>query len=177
MISYQMWDHSLRAGAFAFTLAAAVIMGTNKETKYFPVGVVNIPITAKYHYTPSYVCFVVINAVASGYALLTLLTSMVTQKIYKSPRSNFHNFCLSLTDLVIVAALTAGASAAAAVSDIGREGNSHSMWNKICDKYSKFCLHGGIALLVSFAGVGMFLLLNLSSTYSAYKRSQRAASN
>eukprot|EP00253_Pinus_taeda_P027398 PITA_27398 len=182
MISYQTWDHSLRAGAFAFTLAAAVIMGTNKETKYFPVGVINnvpvtIPITAKYHYTPSYVSFVVINAVAGGYALLTLLTSMVTQKIYKSPRSNFHNFFLSLTDLVIVAALTAGASAAAAVSDIGREGNSHSRWNKICDNYSKFCIHGGIALLVSFAGVGMFLLLNLSSTYSAYKRSLRAGSN
>jgi len=183
MISYQMWDNSLRAGAFLFTLAAAVVMGTNKETKLFPVGVVvnNVPVTiaidAKYHYTPSFVCFVVINAVACGYAFITLLTSLATHKIYKSRRSDFHNFFLSLMDLVIVATLTAGASAAAAISDVGRTGNSHSRWGKICDKYSTFCLHGGIALLASFAGVGMFLLLNISSTCSAYKRSLRAGTN
>lgn len=185
MMSYQMWDHSLRAGAFVFTLVAAIVMGTNKETKYFPVGVVvnNVPVTvtvpvvAKYHYTPSYVSFVVINAVACGYAFLTLLTSVATHKIYKSPRSNFHNFFLSLTDLVIVATLIAGASAATAISDVGRTGNSHSRWGKICDKYSTFCLHGGIALIASFVGIGIFMMLNILSTYSTYKRIIRASSS
>jgi len=184
LISYHMWDHSLRAGAFIATLGAAIVMGTNKETKWFPVpGLtvnnvpVTVPIEAKYHYTPAFVAFVVINAVAGGYALLTLLTSMVTHKIYKSPRSNFHNFFLSLMDLVIVAALSAGASAAASISDVGRKGNSHSRWGKICDNYSTFCHHGGLALISSFIGVGLFLLLNISSIYTTYKRSLRAGSN
>lgn len=185
MISYQMWDHSLRAGAFVSTLVAAIVMGTNKQTKYFPVGIVvnNVPVTvtvpveAKYHYTPSYVAFVVINAVACGYALLTLLTSVATHKIYKYQRSNFHNFLLSLTDLVIVATLIAGASAATAISDVGRNGNSHSRWGKVCDKYSTFCLHGGMALIASFIGVGNLMMLNISSTYSTYKRIMRASSS
>eukprot|EP01018_Ginkgo_biloba_P030602 Gb_11697 [translate_table: standard] len=172
----EVLDIVARALTIGATLAAAIVMGTNNQTKSIPVAIVNnvpvtVPITAKYHYTPAFEFFVVANGIACGYGVLSLLLSVAHIVSKFGPSKNFSKFVLSFLDLVTVALLSAGASAAAAIAEVGRKGNSHSRWNKICDKYGRFCHHGGGAILASFIGVALFMLLSASSSYRMiYKR-------
>eukprot|EP01018_Ginkgo_biloba_P030603 Gb_11696 [translate_table: standard] len=165
-----------RAMGIAITLAAAILMATNKQTTMVPLGVVNNvpvirPIAAKFNYTPAFVFLVVANGVACGYGVLSLLVSIANNISKSGGHSNFPKFVVALLDLVVVALLSAASSAAAAIGDMGRRGNSHTGWKKICDKYGHFCNRSGAAIMVSFSGVGIFMLLCSLSTYRIYKRS------
>ncbi|GFZ14044.1 RING/U-box superfamily protein [Actinidia rufa] len=54
-------EFGLRVLAFALTLAAAIVLGVDKQTKVVPVPVVstlpplNVPVTAKWHYLSAFV--------------------------------------------------------------------------------------------------------------------------
>jgi uncharacterized protein (TIGR01569 family) len=50
-----------------------------------------------------------------------------------------------------MALLATGAATAAAMAELGKNGNVHARWNPICDRFGSFCSRGGVALASSFA--------------------------
>lgn len=158
-----MVDFIFRLLGIGATLTAAVVMGTNKQTVILPeVG----PWPAKYQYTSAFVFFVAANALACGYTVLSLIFSLIV----KPASSTLPAFFLSITDLVMLILVTAGASAAAAIGWLGRKGNYHSNWAKICNTYGRFCDRGSIAVFASFFGVIIFMKLTVMANYTLYKR-------
>jgi len=174
-------DLILRLLAIGATLAAAIVMGTNKQTVTMAVAVGpnGLPILgrlhAKYHYSPAFIFFVVANAVACGYTALSLILSVTGKLAARSgaypSASAFH---LAVADLVMVALVSAGSSAAAAIAYVGYKGNSHTRWAKICGEFDRFCHHTAGAVVVSFVGVIIFMILTVMSVYSLYKRTSSA---
>lgn len=73
-----------------------------------------------------------------------------------------------------VAVISGGANGAAFMAELGKNGNSHARWDKICDKFQTFCDHGGAALAASFVGL---LLMLIISTISILKFSNILKSN
>lgn len=156
-------DFILRLLALGNTLSAAIIMGKDKQTVIQPqVG----PLPAKYQYTPAFVFFVAANAIACGYTVLSLIFSLSGKRAV----STLSALLLSVTDLFMMELLTAGASAATAIASVGKTGNSHSHWVKICGIYDRFCHNAGVAIFTSFVGALMFTNLTVLSTYALYKR-------
>ncbi|KAH9329340.1 hypothetical protein KI387_001448, partial [Taxus chinensis] len=108
----------LRVLVIAATMAAAIVMGTAKQTKTVPVQLVPslapqlFPVPAKYHYSPAFVYFVVANAVACGYTALSIIMSL--PKLKSSASSVTSALLLSITDFIMVALVSSAASAAAA---------------------------------------------------------------
>eukprot|EP00253_Pinus_taeda_P005323 PITA_05323 len=160
-------DVILRLLAIGCTFSAAIVMGTNKQMVMLPIiG----PWPAKYQYSPAFVFFVVANAVACGYTLISFIFS-VTGNFASSTLSDF---LLSVTDLVMVALVSAGFSAAAAIAYVGYKGNSHTQWGKICGIYDRFCNHVIGALTASFVSLIILLVLTVMNIYSIYRRTSRA---
>lgn len=62
-----------------------------------------------------------------------------------------------------LALASAGDGAATSMSELGRNGNSHAKWNKICDKFETYCKRGGGALIASFIGLVFLLLVTVMS--------------
>lgn len=58
-----------------------------------------------------------------------------------------------------VAIVSGGASAAVFMGQLGRDGNSHARWNKICDKFDGFCDRGGGAMIASFIGLMLMIMI------------------
>ncbi|KAH9289755.1 hypothetical protein KI387_033872, partial [Taxus chinensis] len=59
----------LRLVAAAATLCAAIVMGLDKQT----IDLYGVYVQAKYYYSPAFTFFVVANATAATYALLSLI--------------------------------------------------------------------------------------------------------
>lgn len=57
-----------------------------------------------------------------------------------------------------MALISGGASSAAFMGQLGRDGNSHARWNKICDKFHTFCSHGEGAIIASFIGLLLMMI-------------------
>ncbi|EYU19080.1 hypothetical protein MIMGU_mgv1a024780mg [Erythranthe guttata] len=128
----------LRVLALLATVSAALIMGFNKQTRTIVVATigtttVQATLTAKFQHTPAFVFFVIANGIASLHNLLMLVMN--------------------------VAIVSGGASAAAFMGQLGRDGNSHARWNKICDKIDSFCDRGGGAMIASFIGLVLIIII------------------
>ncbi|KAI3455881.1 hypothetical protein Pfo_012544 [Paulownia fortunei] len=151
----------LRLLAFLSTLSATLVMALNKQTKTIVVATIGtVPIqatlTAKFQHTPAFVFFVIANGNASLHNLLMLVVS------FMGPKFNFKglaHLAIPVLDLMNVAIVSGGASAAAFMGQLGRDGNSHARWNKICDKFDSFCDHGGGAMIASFVGLMLMIII------------------
>lgn len=64
---------------------------------------------------------------------------------------------------MIVALVSAGAGGAVFMGELGRKGNSHARWNKICDKFESFCDHGAGAFIACFIGLLLLMIINVIS--------------
>ncbi|CAH8359673.1 unnamed protein product [Eruca vesicaria subsp. sativa] len=155
----------LRVLAFLATLSAAIVMGLNKETKTFVVGNVgNTPIkatfTAKFQHTPAFVYFVVANAMVSFHNLL-----MVALQLFggKTELTAFRLLSIAILDMLNVTLLSAAANAAAFMAEVGKNGNKHARWDKICDRFATYCDHGAGALIAAFAGVVLMVIISAVS--------------
>lgn len=63
--------------------------------------------------------------------------------------------------------LSSSVSAALAIAQVGKKGNSHAGWLPICGQVPKFCDHVSGALVASSAAaIIYFLLILFSSLYS-----------
>ncbi|KAL4200554.1 hypothetical protein AMTRI_Chr02g211740 [Amborella trichopoda] len=169
----------LRFLAFGATLSATLVMVLNKQTS--PVTVVyNAPVlrfvTAKFYQTHAFVFFVVANAIACLYSLVMLLVclaDLIRLLGNNSYVSKVHGLLVIVLDLVMVALVTAGASAATSVAELGKNGNKHANWSKICDKFETYCDHGAGALIASFIGALIFIFLTLFSITDLYKEAKK----
>ena len=70
---------------------------------------------------------------------------------------------------MIVALVSAGVSSAAFMGELGRNGNSHARWNKICDKFDTFCDRGSGALVASLVGLLLLMIINVISILNLQK--------
>lgn len=61
------------------------------------------------------------------------------------------------------ALVSAGVNAAVYMAELGKNGNKHARWDKICDKFGTFCDHGGGAIIASFIGLGLMLVISVIS--------------
>ncbi|CAK9167432.1 unnamed protein product [Ilex paraguariensis] len=155
----------LRLLAFSATASAALVMALNKQTKTFVVATIgNTPLkatlTAKFQHTPAFVFFVIVNGMASLHSLLMLAVDFIGPK-YDIIGLRF--LVIAILDMLNVALLSGGASAAAFMGQLGKNGNSHARWNKICDKFDTFCDHGGGAMIASFIGLALLMIITAIS--------------
>ena len=68
-----------------------------------------------------------------------------------------------------MALVSGGANAAAFMAELGKNGNSHARWDKICDKFGTFCDRGGGALIASFTALALMLLISVISILKTSK--------
>ncbi|XP_008458485.2 CASP-like protein 1E1 isoform X1 [Cucumis melo] len=160
-------DLIVRFVAMILTLAAAVVIGVDKQTKTVPLQLaaslppLHVPVTARWHYLSSFVYFVVANAIACSYAAFSLVLSLLN----KGKCRGFIRSAIIVMDILTVALLFSGFGAAAAVGAIGWRGNSHLNWNKMCNVFGRFCGQGAASLLLSLLGAMAFLSLSLLSAF------------
>ncbi|KAH7841675.1 hypothetical protein Vadar_032925 [Vaccinium darrowii] len=167
----------LRVVAFLATLAATIVMAMNKETKTIVVAVIgstpiNATLTAKFQHTPAFVFFVIANAMASFHSLLMLVVECFGNKFdFKGLRL----LLIPILDMMIVALVAAGEGGAVFMGELGRHGNSHARWNKICDKFESFCDHGAGAFIASFVGLILLMIINVISVLKLRNQLKTAA--
>ncbi|XP_052201991.1 CASP-like protein 1C1 [Diospyros lotus] len=142
----------LRLTAMAATISATIVMATSHDSST----VLNLKFDAKYTNSPTFKFFVISNAIASGYTLITL---------FLPSKSSFWRLVLVL-DLVILCLLVSSISAALAIGYVGKKGNSHAGWLPICNQVPKFCDHVTGALFSGFAAAIIYFLLLLYSLHN-----------
>ncbi|XVE89401.1 hypothetical protein DITRI_Ditri19aG0198600 [Diplodiscus trichospermus] len=175
---YNMWSKpktfwsllGLRLLAFLATASAALVMLLNKQTKTFVVATigstpVKLTLTAKFHHTPAFVFFVIANGVASFHNFVMIMVELGSRFDYKGLRFAV----MAILDMLNVVLVSGGANAAAFMAELGKNGNSHARWDKICDKFGTFCEHGGGALVASFAALALMLLISSMSILKLLK--------
>ncbi|XP_068664234.1 casparian strip membrane protein 2-like [Aristolochia californica] len=153
-----IFDFILRLAAIASTLAAATAMGTSGET--LPFFTQFFQFQASYNDLPAFTFFVVGNAIASGYLVLSLPFSIVG---IVRPTIVGARFLLLIFDTVMVALTTASAAAAAAIVYLAHNGNSSANWIAICQQFNDFCQRISGAVVASFIAAGIFMLLVMMS--------------
>ncbi|XP_077229729.1 CASP-like protein 1F1 [Tasmannia lanceolata] len=146
----------LRILAFGVTLAATLLMATNKQT----ISLFGFEVVAKFSYSPTFRFFVGGNAVACAYSLFSLPFVFILSSQGSGPGSYFYMFLL---DLVIMGLVMASAASTTAIAYVGRNGNSHIGWTAICDHFGKFCDKSGGALLCCYVAFTLFFLLTVLS--------------
>ncbi|XP_027338381.1 CASP-like protein 1B1 [Abrus precatorius] len=170
---------SLRVVAFLATASAALVMALNKQTKTLVVATVgSTPITAtlsaKFNQTPAFVFFVIANGNASLHNLVMVAIQIL------GPQYDFKGLRLALIailDMMTMALASAGDGAATFMSELGRNGNSHARWDKICDKFESYCNRGGAALIASFIGFILLLIITVISIIKLLKPSRIAVNH
>lgn len=70
---------------------------------------------------------------------------------------------------MIVSLASSADGAATFMAQLGKNGNSHARWNKICDKFGKFCDHGGGALIASYVGLLLLVVITVLSIIKLLK--------
>ena len=96
------------------------------------------------------------EAIATGYSFIVL---------FLSSKSLVWRLIVIL-DVVIAILLTSSISAALAIAQIGKKGNSHAGWLPICGQVPKFCDHVTGALIAGFVAAIVYLVLNLYSLHA-----------
>ncbi|GAV84163.1 DUF588 domain-containing protein [Cephalotus follicularis] len=161
----------LRLVAFFATASATIVMALNKETKTLVVATigstqVKVTLTAKFQHTPAFVFFVIANGMASLHNLLMIAINIFGSKTdYKGLKLAV----VAILDMLNVALISGAANAAAFMAELGKNGNKHARWDKICDKFDTFCNHGGGALIASFMGLGLMLAISVISIIKLLK--------
>ncbi|XP_057802412.1 CASP-like protein 1E2 [Salvia miltiorrhiza] len=120
MVGWGLFLRAAAAAAAALSLAAAVVLSLDNQTTMVALRRVIVPVTAKRHYFSAFVHFVVANAIPRVWTVW------------------YHVVVVVVSDLVTTALLFSSFGAAVAVGLIGREGNSHVQWRKVCDVFEKF---------------------------------------
>ncbi|CAN4090657.1 unnamed protein product [Withania somnifera] len=153
-------DLFIRIIVIIATLGSAIAMGTTNETLPFFTQFVRFK--AKYNDLPTFTFFVVANAIVSAYLVLSLGLSIYHIMSIRS-RAQSSRVALIFFDTAMLALLTAGASASAAIVYLAHKGNTKANWFPICQQYDSFCHRTSGSVVGSFAGVVLFILLVLLS--------------
>ncbi|XP_027348539.1 CASP-like protein 1C2 [Abrus precatorius] len=142
----------LRFLAFAATLAAVIVMTTSHERSSF----LTLSFEANYTNSPAFKYFVIANSVVTVYGFFVL---------FLPAKSLLWRLVVAL-DLVFTMLLISSFSAALAIAQVGKNGNSYAAWLPICDSVPKFCNEVTGALIAGFAGVIIYMILLMHSIHS-----------
>ncbi|GMY13719.1 casparian strip membrane protein 3 [Fagus crenata] len=158
-------DFILRLVAVLGTLGSAIAMGTTNETLPFVTRFIRF--RAEYNDFPVFTFFVVANSIVSTYLVLSLPLS-----IFHILRSSVQRsrVLLIFIDTAMLALLTAGASAAAAIVFLAHKGNAKTNWFAICQQFNSFCERTSGSLIGSFGAIVVFILLILLSAVALSRR-------
>ncbi|XP_015900698.3 CASP-like protein 1B1 [Ziziphus jujuba] len=161
----------LRMVSFLGTASATLVMAFSKETKTLVVATIgNTPIsatiTAKFQHNPAFVFFVIANAMASLHNLLMIMAEVLRDKFNDK---GVYLVMVAILDMMTVGLASAGDGGATFMAMLGKKGNSHARWNKICDKFDRFCDRGGGALIASYVGLAFLLLITVLSIIKLLK--------
>ncbi|KAJ1273549.1 hypothetical protein BS78_06G289900 [Paspalum vaginatum] len=158
-------DFVLRIAAFGPTLAAAIATGTSDET--LSVFTQFFQFRARFDDFPALLFFMVANAIAAGYLVLSLPFSAV---VVLRPQAIGLRHLLLVCDTIMVALLTAAAAAAAAIVDLAHSGNLRANWVPICMQFHGFCQRTSGAVVASFLAVLVFIFLIILAAFTIRKR-------
>ncbi|GAB2227401.1 hypothetical protein Droror1_Dr00009221 [Drosera rotundifolia] len=135
---------------------SAYLMFTSKEETV----IYDLPMSAKYSYSPAFKFEAYINVAASVFGLITLIVSSVGLR-HGNPTTYFFLF---LHDLVLMSLVLGGCSAAAAIGYVGKNGFEQAGWTAICDHFNPFCKRASTSIML---GLGSTIFLFLLSILSA----------
>ncbi|KAG5521230.1 hypothetical protein RHGRI_033700 [Rhododendron griersonianum] len=158
-------DLVLRAVAIVATLASAVAMGTTNET--LPIFNQFIQVKAQYNDLPTFTFFVIVNSVVCFYLVVSLPMSVF--HIVRSG-ARISRVILIFLDSVMLALLTVGAAAAAAIVYLAHKGNASANWLAICQQFNSFCERVSESLIGSFGAILGFIVLILLSAIALCRR-------
>ncbi|KAK6129264.1 hypothetical protein DH2020_036973 [Rehmannia glutinosa] len=147
-------DFAMRIVAAISTLGSAIAMGTTNQVLPFFTHFVRFK--AQNHGFPTFTFFLVSNAMATAYLVLSLALSIF--HVLKSG-AKVTRTVLIILDMIILALLTAGASAAAAIIHVAHKGNVGANWFAICHQNSSFCQRVSGSLVGSFIGILVLMML------------------
>ncbi|KAF8647446.1 hypothetical protein HU200_065356 [Digitaria exilis] len=158
-------DFLLRVAAFGPTLAAAISTGTADErlsvfTQFFQFH-------ARFDDFTAFTFFVVANAIAAGYLVLSLPFSAVG---IVRPKATGVRLFLLLCDVVVMCLLTAAGAAAAAIVYVAHWGSRRANWVPICMQFHGFCQRTSGAVVASFLAVLVFIVLILMAACTIRRR-------
>ncbi|PSR95462.1 Casparian strip membrane protein like [Actinidia chinensis var. chinensis] len=149
-----IFDFILRLCGITAALAATTTMGTTDQT--LPFFTQFFQFQASYDDLPAFSFFVVGNAIASGYLVLSLPFSIVG---IVRPHAVGVRLLLLIFDTVMVALTMASAAAAAAIVYLAHNGNSNTNWVAICQQFNDFCQRVSGAVVASFIAAVIFMFL------------------
>ncbi|XP_057473246.1 casparian strip membrane protein 3-like [Actinidia eriantha] len=149
-----IFDFILRLCGITAALAATTTMGTTDQT--LPFFTQFFQFQASYDDLPAFSFFVVGNAIASGYLVLSLPFSIVG---IVRPQAVGVRLLLLIFDTVMVALTMASAAAAAAIVYLAHNGNSNTNWVAICQQFNDFCQRVSGAVVASFIAAVIFMFL------------------
>ncbi|KAG6396067.1 hypothetical protein SASPL_142205 [Salvia splendens] len=151
-------DFILRFVAAVSTMGSAIAVATTSRSLPSFDNFNNfIHFTSRqYQDFPTFTFFVVSNAMATAYLILSLALSIF--HIFKTG-AKVTRTVLVILDTTIVCVLTAGASAAAAIAYVAHKGISEANWGGICERYNSLCERVSGALVGSFLGILALMLL------------------
>ncbi|XP_022860804.1 casparian strip membrane protein 3-like [Olea europaea var. sylvestris] len=153
-----IFDFILRICALVAALAATTTMGTSDES--LPFFTQFFQFQASYDDLPTFMFFVVANAIASGYLVLSLPFSIVC---IVRPHAAGAKLLLLIFDTVLVGFTTAAAASAAAIVYLAHNGNSNTNWFAICQQFTDFCQRVSGAVVASFIAAVIFIFLVMLS--------------
>ncbi|XP_068322465.1 CASP-like protein 1C2 [Pyrus communis] len=143
----------LRLLALAATVSATIVMVTSHDS----TRVLNLTFKAKFSDSSTFMYFVIVEAIVSGYNLIILLLSS---------KGSLWRIVVIL-DVVAALLLTSSMSAALAIGQVAKKGNTHAGWLPICGQVSKFCNHVNGALVAGILAAIFYYVLNLFTLYNA----------
>ncbi|XP_030521115.1 casparian strip membrane protein 3-like [Rhodamnia argentea] len=149
-----VFDFLLRLLATGAALAAATTMGTTDQT--LPFFTQFFQFQASYDDLPVFTFFVIANAGASAYLVLSLPFSIVC---IVRPQAIGPRLLLLVFDTIFVALTTAAASSAAAIVYLAHNGNANANWLAICQQFNHFCQQVSGAVVASFVAALTFIFL------------------
>ncbi|KAL9238885.1 hypothetical protein vseg_013256 [Gypsophila vaccaria] len=151
-------DFVMRLITLAALLAATVAMGTTNQT--LPFFTQFFQFQARYYDLPTFTFFVIGNAVAATYVVLSMPFSIVTivRPSAKAPRLFLVTF-----DAIAATLTISAAAAAAAIVSLAHKGNTNTNWVAICQQFGNFCQKSSGAVVASFVAATLFMLLVILS--------------
>lgn len=156
-------DFMMRIVAAVSTMGSAIAVATSTTSQTLPSTFTNFIRfnSRQYQDFPTFTFFVVSNAIATAYLILSLTLSVF--HIFKTA-AKVTRTVLVILDTTILSLLTAGASAAAAIAYIAHKGSDEAKWYGICERYNSLCERVSGALVGSFMGIlALMLLIFLSA--------------
>eukprot|EP00253_Pinus_taeda_P025359 PITA_25359 len=160
-----VFDFIMRIFGILATLAAAIAMGTADEK--LPFFTQFFQFEAKYSDLPAFTYFVIANAIAAGYLILSLPISIFNMI---RPHVEASKLILIIFDAVMTVVDTSGASAAAAIVDVARRGVSRANWFSFCQQFGSFCERVSDVAIASSGAAVIFVLLVAFNSSALYRR-------